>query len=429
MRDDIAIERSLWSAIAPPAPVTGALSGDIRAEVAIIGGGYTGCCAALELAGRGNDVVLLEGREIGWGGSGRNAGLVNAGLWLDPDVIVRHFGDRYGPRLVEGLGNAPRLVRALIERHAIDCDPGRIGIMKAAHSSAGLAVVAETVRQWRGLGAPLDLLDAGETRTRTGSSRFPGALIDHRSFTIEPLAYARGLGAAAIAAGARLFTASPALGLEPLADAVRVVSGAGSVTAGRVIIATGAYEQSLLPGMQRSFVPVGYFMFATEPLSHNLRRTILPDKAAVYDTSPSLLVVRYDRDYRLIVGNVGWLPAAGGGHKWARAALQGTFPEVGDIAFTRGWSGTLDFTDDHMPWLGQPLARVHMVGGFNGRGIAPGAFWGRVLADWVTGLPDADLPVPVQPMPAISHGWLKQHYFANGPRAYRLASRLRAMLG
>ena len=420
---DTSLQESIWAETAPPVhfPI---LEGKIRAQVAIIGGGYTGCVAALRLAERGVDVVLLEGREIGWGGSGRNSGLVNAGLWLNPSEIVRHLGEIYGSKLIKGLGDTPRMVRELIERHTIDCDVGGAGIVKAAHSNSALSKVSETVRQWQSLGAAVELLDADDVAKLTGTRRYPGGLLDHRSFTIEPLAYARGLAKAASKAGARIFVGSPVHMLEPIPQGVRLSTNRGDVAADRVIVATGAYDSKLVRGMERGFVPLGYHLFATEPLTANLREVVLPGKMALWDTSPSLLTLRYDRDYRLLVGNLGWLPAARSGHKWALSVLQSAFPQVGSVRFTHGWSGTLDFTDNHMPWLARPRPNIYMVGGFNGRGIGPGAYWGGVLADWAMGFPDADLPVPVTGPPDIRFRSAKRHIFSTAFRISRKASQL-----
>src|SRR5215213_5805769 len=167
---DTGLQESIWAQTAPPVhfPI---LDGKIRAQVAIIGGGYTGCVAALRLAERGVDVVLLEGKEIGWGGSGRNSGLVNAGLWLNPSEIIGYFGEVYGDKLIKGLSNTPSLVRELIERHTIDCDVGRPGIVKAAHTNSALSKIDETARQWRSLGAAVELLDADRIAKFTGTRR------------------------------------------------------------------------------------------------------------------------------------------------------------------------------------------------------------------------------------------------------------------
>jgi glycine/D-amino acid oxidase-like deaminating enzyme len=420
---DTSLQESIWAKTAAPVhfPI---FDGKSRAQVAIVGGGYTGCVAALKLAERGVDVVLLEGREIGWGGSGRNSGLVNAGLWLNPSDIAGHFGEVYGDRLIRGLANTPSMVRELIERHSIDCDAGRPGMVKAAHTNSALSKIGETARQWKSLGAAVDLLDADGIAKLTGTRHYPGGLLDHRSFTIEPLAYARGLAKAASKAGARLFVESPVHTLEPLSQGIRVGTNRGDVAADRVIVATGAYDSKLVRGMERGFVPLGYFLFATEPLTANLREVVLPGKMALWDTSPSLLTLRYDRDYRLLVGNLGWLPSARSGHRWAMSVLHSAFPQVGNVRFTHGWSGTLDFTDDHMPWLARPMPNVYMVGGFNGRGIGPGAYWGGILADWAMGLPDADLPVPVTGPPDIRFRSAKRHVFSTAFRISRKTSQL-----
>lgn len=141
MTFDTSLHESVWAHTAPPL-VFPFLEGKVLAQVAVIGGGYTGCVAALRLAARGMDVVLLEAKEIGWGGSGRNAGLVNAGLWITPSSIVEHFGEFHGAKLIEGLSKTPALVRELIEGHKIDCDASRAGIVKAAHRhSATLKVL------------------------------------------------------------------------------------------------------------------------------------------------------------------------------------------------------------------------------------------------------------------------------------------------
>ena len=410
---------------APPAPKTAPLDHDSKADVVIIGGGFSGTSSALHLAERGKDVVLLEADEIGWGGSGRNVGLVNAGLFFDPAAIVAHYGDKHGPGITKLLGNAPLLVRKLIEKHQIDCDASDRGIVKGAHSEKAVREQAETVRQWQALGEPVESLSAAEVAKRTGTSWYKGGLVDNRSFTIEPLGYVRGLASAAVKAGARLHTGSRVKRITSGPDSIRVETDRGSVTARRAIVATGAYDRELIPGLERAFVPAGYFMFATEPLSHNLRARILPGKQALYDMQPSLLSVRYNREYRLAVGNLGWLPPERSGQAWAAHALRELFPELGDIKFSHGWSGVLDMTDDHMPWLAEPMPGVYMVGGFNGRGIGPGTFWGSVMADWVEHGDQDRLPIRPQPLPDIKRRWLKGHAYQKAFQSYRLRMRLR----
>ena len=420
MTFDTSLHSSIWAHTAPPISFP-SLQQSTRAQVLIIGGGYTGCVAALKLAERGTDVVLLEAKEIGWGGSGRNSGLVNAGLWLDPSAVVDRLGQEYGEKLIKGLSNTPAMVRELVEQHEIDCDASQSGIVKAAHRPAAMRKIEETVRQWQSLGAPVELLSSSEISRLTGSARSPGGLLDHRSFTIEPLTYARGLANGAAKAGARLFVDSPVCKLEPVTNGVLASTSRAEVIADRVIVATGAYGSQFVKGMERAFVPMGYFLYATEPLSGSFRQIVLPRKIAIWDTSPSLLTLRYDRYYRLLVGNLGWLPSARIGHRWARSIVKSTFPQISDVRFTHGWSGIIDYTDAHIPWLARPMPNVHMVGGYNGRGIGPGAYWGGILADWCSGLPDPDLPVPVDRPPAIRFQNARQYFYNTAFKVSRMA--------
>ena len=135
---DNARSHGLWELTAPPAPETAGLLGSIEVDTAIVGGGYTGLSAALHLAEAGANVALLEAVEIGFGGAGRNVGLVNAGMWVMPDVLPDLLGGDYGERLLGLLGDAPKLVFDLIERHRIECEVERAGTLHCAVGPKGL---------------------------------------------------------------------------------------------------------------------------------------------------------------------------------------------------------------------------------------------------------------------------------------------------
>ena len=204
----------LWEHSAPPAPPTFGLSDHLVADVVVVGAGYTGLSAALHLAEAGASVVVLEAVEVGFGCSGRNVGLVNAGLWLMPDDLIGRLGEVYGLRLLELLGEAPSLVFELIEQHAISCEVARSGTLHCAVGAKGLAELEESARQWNARGAPVRLLDQSQTAQKVGTDAYAGSLLDLRAGTIQPLAYARGLAGAAIKAGARIFTSSPVINVQ-----------------------------------------------------------------------------------------------------------------------------------------------------------------------------------------------------------------------
>ena len=158
---------SLWDRTAPADAIAGGMAAS--ADLAIVGAGFTGLSAALHAAEQGLSVQVIEARRIGHGGSGRNVGLVNAGLWLPPDQVRAALGEEAGSRLIAGLGDAPDLVFSLIERHGIACEASRNGTIHVAHSAAGLADLRDRARQWQRLGAPVELLSAAEAARRTGT--------------------------------------------------------------------------------------------------------------------------------------------------------------------------------------------------------------------------------------------------------------------
>ena len=197
---------SLWDMSSDePDPACG-FAGTGTVDVAIVGAGYTGLSTALHCAERGLNAHVVEAHGVGHGGSGRNVGLVNAGVWLPPGKVRKIMGDAAGQRFVARFGNTPEQVFSLIERHQIRCESRRNGTIHAAHATSGLRDVQARWRDWQALDAPVDLLDAAETARRTGTTAFHGGLLDRRAGTVNPMGYCRGLARAARAAGATIST-------------------------------------------------------------------------------------------------------------------------------------------------------------------------------------------------------------------------------
>ena len=260
------LSHGLWETTAPPAPPTSPLAGEVKADVAVVGCGYTGLSAALRLAEAGAKVVALEAVEVGFGGAGRNVGLVNAGMWVLPSEMLKALGADYGERALTLLGNAPAAVWETIEKHKIDCDPVHNGTLHCAVGRAGLAEIEERARQWGERGAPVKALGAAEAAARIGSDAYVGALIDMRAGTIQPLSYARGLARAAIAAGAAVHTQSPVSAAEQRGGNWTLTAGGGTVVADWVAVATDAYGGEPWRQARREQIRLPYFNFATPPL-------------------------------------------------------------------------------------------------------------------------------------------------------------------
>jgi glycine/D-amino acid oxidase-like deaminating enzyme len=373
---------NLWRATSREHAEAAPLAGDAEADLAIVGGGFTGCAAALHAAKAGASVRLVEARDVGFGGSGRNVGLVNAGLWLPPDAVVAAMGEAAGRKLNRLLGDAPALVFSLIEEHAIDCEPVRNGTLHCAHSPAGFEDLRERYRQLSRDGAPVALLSRDETAERVGSRSLHGALHDARAGTIQPLAYCQGLARAAIAAGATLHSRSPAIAIRRDGGRWRVEMPGGFLRARALLLATNAYHLPVAGLSAPQSIGVGYFQMATEPLTGDAADIVLPGGEGCWDSALVMSSFRKDKAGRLIIGGIGSLAhAAGGVHRrWAMRKLVRMFPQLGKPHFEEAWFGRIAMTSDHVPKILDIGPDALAIFGYSGRGIGPGTLFGSRAA-------------------------------------------------
>jgi len=358
------------------------LVGTHAADVVVIGGGYTGLSAALHLAQSGARVTVVEAVRTGHGASGRNVGLVNAGLWTPPDQIEEKLGKSAGQKLNAALAKGPDLVFDLIEKHQISCEARRSGTLHCAHCARGLRDLENRHAQQARRGAPVRLLGKTETEARTGSSIFHGALWDGRAGTIQPAAYAGGLARAAHGAGAIIHEASCVTGLARKNDIWRVATQDGEVHAPRVIQATNAY--GIAGARQNGFVLAHYFQCATSPLPTELRASIMPGGEGCWDTARIMSSARMDHAGRLVFGALGSLDHRGRMFhmQWARRALSRWFPAVAKVPFESHWTGRVAMNSSHLPRVeavGPGMISIH---GYSGRGISPGTVFGKSAAQW-----------------------------------------------
>ncbi|MBY5443313.1 FAD-binding oxidoreductase [Rhizobium leguminosarum] len=414
----------LWEKTAPEAPTTSPLEGTVSADVVIVGGGYTGLSSALHLAEAGSKVVLLEAKEIGFGGAGRNVGLINAGMWVMPNDLPGVLGPVHGERLLDLLGNAPKLVMELIDKHQIACELERNGTLHCAVGADGLKEIEDRAAQWSARGAAVTLLDAAETAKRIGSDAYTGSLLDKRAGTLQPLAYARGLAHAAVKSGVTIHTSSPVVATERNGSRWTVKTARGEVSAEWIIVATDAYSTGPWEQVRSEQVHLPYFNFATVPLGHNLRQSILPRREGAWDTKEILSSFRMDQAGRLVFGSVGALRNTGlVVHKgWAKRALKRLFPVIGDVEFECEWYGHIGMTDNALPRFHKFAPGVVGFSGYNGRGIAPGTVFGRTLAEHILGrLPEADLPLPLTSPTEPSFRALKEIWYEAGAQVAHFA--------
>ncbi len=391
---------SLWDITADESDVDSPMEGDAETDVAIVGGGFTGLSTALHAAERGLDCHVLEARRIGHGGSGRNVGLLNAGVWLPPWEVRARLGEERSAVLTKVLGDGPAYVMSLIERHQIRCELTRSGTIHAAHSPRGLRDLERRAAEFQRLGAPVELLSRQEVAGKIGSDAYCGGLLDRRAGTINPMGYVRGLARAALSAGARVSTGVTAQTLRRDGERWIVETDRGRVSARAVVLGTNAYTDDLWPGLNKTLTIIHYFQVATVPLGDRAH-SVLPERQGLWDTAPFMLAVRRDAFDRLIVGSMGRVFGGEKGlsRRWAARSIRRVFPSLGTVDFEKAWFGQIAMTPDHLPRIHRLADGLYTPIGYNGRGIAPGTVFGRAMAELLAGGKEEDLPLPV-PEPA-----------------------------
>lgn len=396
---------SLWAATATsPAPPETPLEGERDVEVAIVGGGFTGLSAALHGAEAGAKVALVEAETIGFGASGRNGGQVNPGVKAGETALADRFGE--AGRTLHRLGQeGPDFLADLVARKGLSCRFERCGLIRLAHNEAVLATVRAAGAELRKAGVPIEELDAKQAERRVGTSLYRGGYRDPRGASVHPLDLARELARVAAAAGARLFSRSPALSLSREAGRWRIETPGGTLLADRVLVATNAYTDGLVPRLAETLLPVNSFQIATGPLPPGL--SVLPGRETVYDSRRLILYFRVSPDGRVMLGGRASFSssfttsAREADYSVLEKVLTGIFPQLAGIPISHRWTGLVGITLDSLPHYHEPEQGLHVLVGYNGRGVAlsvrAGAFLGRKLAG---ASEPGDLPVtPIRPVP------------------------------
>ena len=388
---------SLWDVSAEEPDIQSSLDGDTETDVAIVGGGFTGLSTALYSAEKGLSAHVLEAKQIGFGGSGRNVGLVNAGVWHPPAAVRKKLGDTYGPRFIKRFGAGPSQVFSLIEKHQIRCEVTRTGTIHAAHALAGMRDLEARHAEWQRLGEPVVLLTQEEMIQKTGTKAFYGGLMDHRAGTVNPMGYCRGLARAAKNAGAKISTGTKVKTLSRKNAKWELQTSHGLITAKYVVLGTNAYTDDLWPDLKRVFTKIHYFQLATEPLEADMSH-ILPGRQGIWDTGQIMFSLRRDAFNRLIIGSMGTVVGSVGrglSHRWAKRQIARLYPELGPVTFEEAWHGQIAMTPDHLPRIYQLAPNLYTPIGYNGRGITTGTIFGECMADLITGMDPAKLPLPL----------------------------------
>ena len=375
------------SSAIPAAASRESLAGELRADVAVVGGGLAGCSAALHLAQRGFKVALLEAHCVGYGASGRSGGQMIFGLAAGQKALAARVGREDAHRLFDLSIEALDLTQALIRDHRIDCDykPNHVHVATKPRHLGELGEWAEELHGEYGYES-VRLLDRRELEAHVRSERYLGGLIDTRSGHLHPLKYTQGLARAAEQAGARIFENTQALHYEEGLEVV-VRSAHGTLRCRHLVLCANAYIGSLAPPPARRILGVGTYIIATEPLAPALARALLPSNAAVADINWILDYFRLSADSRLLFGGRVSYSALQPPHlaESMRRRLVQVFPQTADLKVEYAWGGYLDITMSRAPDFGRLAPNVFYLQGFSGHGMSLTALAGKVVAEAVAG--------------------------------------------
>jgi len=378
-----------------------------RADVAIVGGGYTGLAAARELARRGASVALLEARTLGWGASSRNGGMVLTGLKLEAEQLVAKYGLETARRLFAAALKALDCVERIVAEEQIACDFARTGHLLLACKPAHFrALEREAALLERDFGHTTKVVPPNQLHTEIGSDVYVGGLVDEASAGINPARYVAGLAHAAQRAGAQLYPQTPVERIERAGADWQLTTPRGTLRAGAVLLASGGYSGAATPMLRRKIVPLGSYIIATEPLPASLARELSPRNRMIFDSKRFLYYFRLTPDRRMLFGGrAGFFPETPATVRESAAILRRgmleVYPQLRDAQTEYAWGGTLDVTFDMMPHAGQ-LDGLHYAIGYAGHGVAMATYLGGLLGACLAGEqvdnPFAELPFPGAPL-------------------------------
>ena len=380
--------RSYYAASAHGSPPRETLRGDLTADVCVIGGGIAGCSTALNLAERGYSVVLLEGKRVGWGASGRSGGQAIFGFASGQDKLVAQVGQATARRMFDVSVEALDVLKSRVARHAIDCDLswGQMHVAIKPRHVTELQAWREELERDDGYTSPR-WLDQREVREILATERYIGGLLDPRSGHLHPLNYTLGLARAAEAAGARLFEGSQVTRIDH-GDTVTVSTDGGSVRARYVALCCNAYiDESISAKLRARIMPVGTYIVATEPLGEERMKALIRDNVAVTDINWVLDYFRRSADHRLLFG--GRVSYSGldplNTERATRARMLRVFPQLADVKIDYAWGGYVDITMSRAPDFGRLAPNVYYLQGFSGHGIALTGMAGQLVAEAIAG--------------------------------------------
>ena len=388
-------------------------------DIAIIGSGYTGLCAARILRKNGASVTVFERNTIGWGASSRNGGMATPGLKQGIQKIYKMYGSKLADEFCKASLDAIDLIEEIVDEHSIDCDWQRNGHASLA-TKPSHAPRLKQYGSWleKKFGHVQNYIPVNQIRDEIGADAYYGALTDEISGGLHASKYVYGLATTVSNLGVQLCEQTDVLDIEKNdSNYFRLITSKGDVRAKKVIIATNGYTDRLVPRLKPLIFPVGSYIVVTEPLSEDLQNIISPKKRMYYDSKWFLNYFRLTPDGRMLWGGRNDLSTdldLDDSAKRLTRELYSILPDLRDIPITHTWTGKLGITFDLMPHIGEKNG-IYYAFGYGGHGLSIATYLGTEIGLLLSGKKDRS------PFMEISHQTM--FFYRNRPWFIPFAAR------
>ncbi len=365
---------------------TQALGGDVAADVVVIGAGYTGLSAALELAKAGFKVVVLEAQTVGFGASGRNGGQICTGFSPGQSRLEAQLSKADAKRCFDMAEESKRLIETRIAEHEIECDLtwGYLHCIPKPHQFSDLQKWAA---EYDALGyGGNTLLTKAELEGKLGTTIYHGALRESHAGHLHPLNYCLGLAAAALEAGVEIFEHSAVIDVDT-GPSPKARTANGTVSAKFMVIAGNAYLGRLVKPLYGRIMPVGSYIVATEPLGENRAKSLIANNEAVANTNFIVDYFRRSADHRMLFGGRASYSTMEPANlaEYMQPRMTAVFPQLKDVKVDFAWGGFIAITSNRLPDCGRLSPTVYYAHGYSGQGVALSGLYGKLLAEAIRG--------------------------------------------
>lgn len=356
-----------------------------KADVAIIGGGYTGLSAARTFAKNNVHAVVLEAETIGWGASSRNGGMTLTGLKVAMQTAITRYGRDLARSLFQASIDSVSLVEQIVQEENINCGFARTGHLLAANKPKHYeALKGEVDFMAKEFNHKVHLVSPKDLHTEIGTDVYHGALVDEVSAGLNPAQYVAGLAAAAAKAGAILCARARVNRIRRNGTRFIVETERGSLEVDSVLVATSGYTGNVTRNLQRKIIPIGSFIIATERLSNELANELSPKNRMIFDFKHFLNYFRLWDNRMIFGGRAAFFPenentVAQSGEILRNEMLK-VYPQLKDAKVEYVWGGTLDFAFDQMTHVGEEDG-MHYSLGYAGHGVAMATYLGKTTAE------------------------------------------------